>query len=170
MHRSQSAGSMSSTFAVGPAMPALLTSTSSPPSSRSTSAKRRSTSARRETSATLWVTAGRSRRQAASAAASMSHTCTRAPCCWNVAAMARPIPAAPAVTSTRNPWADVSTILPFLDPEYPLAELEVGQQRRGGPGMGHVAAVEDIREVREGQHQIEIMLDDEDCDHAAQLV
>src|ERR1700686_4807621 len=48
--RSQSSGFISSIFAVGPAMPALLTSTSRPPSFASAAANRFFTAARSETS------------------------------------------------------------------------------------------------------------------------
>src|SRR3954468_23965283 len=103
MQRSQSSGRMSSTFAVGPAMPALLTSTSRPPSCCASSTKSRSTSANKATSARVReIFAGSD----LSAASSTSHTCTRAPWSTKVCAMARPIPAAPAVTSTRLPLAE----------------------------------------------------------------
>jgi len=94
---------MSSTFAVGPAIPALLTRTSRPPSSRPTSTKSRSTSANKATSARVRVIFAGSD---LSAASSISHTCTRAPWSTKVCAMARPIPAAPAVISTRLPLAE----------------------------------------------------------------
>src|SRR5262249_22088800 len=103
MQRSQSSGRMSSTFAVGPVMPALLTRTSSPPRWRSTSANRRSTSAMFATSARVRLIACGS---SASARSSISHTCTRAPCSRKVCAIARPMPAAPAVTRTRISLAE----------------------------------------------------------------
>src|SRR6266850_140529 len=103
MQRSQSSGRMSSTLAVGPAMPALLTSTSRPPRWRCTSSNRCSTSRRSATSARLCVILPGS---CPSALASTSHTCTRAPSSRNVCAITRPIPAAPAVTSTRSPVAE----------------------------------------------------------------
>src|SRR6267142_6731072 len=103
MQRSQSSGRMSSTLAVGPAMPALLTSTSRPPRWRCTSSNRRSTSANFATSARDRVIPSGS---CPIALASTSHTCTRAPSSRNVCAITRPIPAAPAVTSTRSPVAE----------------------------------------------------------------
>src|SRR5205085_730771 len=103
MQRSQSSGRISSTLSLGPAMPALFTSTSRPPSSRSTSANRRSTSARFATSARVRVIACGS---CASARSSISHTWTRAPWSRKVCAMARPMPAAPAVTRTRISLAE----------------------------------------------------------------
>src|SRR5438132_775883 len=103
MQRSQSSGRMSSTLAVGPAMPALFTSTSRPPRLRSTSWNKRSTSPSAATSARLCEIFGGS---ALSARSSTSHTCTRAPCSRNVCAITRPMPAAPAVMSTRSPVAD----------------------------------------------------------------
>ena len=65
-----------STFAVGPAMPALFTSTSRPPRLFFTSSNSRSTCA---TSATSVLLRKMSLGRAASALSSMSHTCTRAP-------------------------------------------------------------------------------------------
>src|ERR1051325_1025540 len=108
MQRSQSSGRMSSTLAVGPAMPALFTSTSSPPRLRSTSANRRSTSATFATSARVRLIACSS---SASAGSSISHTCTRAPWSRKVSAMARPMPAAPAVTRTRISLAERFTAM-----------------------------------------------------------
>src|SRR5918994_1315640 len=108
MQRSQSSGRMSSTFAVGPAMPALLISTSSPPRNFFTSANSRSTSSSRETSATLCETAGSCFFVLASAFSSTSQMCTFAPCSEKVRAITRPMPAAPAVTSTRRPLAENS--------------------------------------------------------------
>src|SRR5919108_1294326 len=108
MQRSQSSGLISSTSAVGPAMPALLTSTSSPFSSLFTSANRRSTSSSLATSATVCVTPGSSFFARARAFSSMSQICTRAPLSTNVRAITRPMPDAPAVTSTRSPLAENS--------------------------------------------------------------
>src|ERR1700712_486896 len=56
--RSQSSGLMSSIFAVGPATPALLTSTSSPPSFATDSANRIFTADRSETSHGVAVMVG----------------------------------------------------------------------------------------------------------------
>src|SRR6267143_1472415 len=103
MQRSQSSGRMSSTLAVGPAMPALFTSTSRPPRVRFTSSKSRSTSGSFATSATVYGMLPCLR-----AFSSTSQTWTRAPWSAKVWAMTRPMPAPPAVTSTRSPLADVS--------------------------------------------------------------
>ena len=96
-----SAGSMSSTNAVGPFVPALFTSTSTPPSSMmavSSHASSESPSAR----STLRATApGKASRNDASDASSTSHTCTCAPLAMNAAAILRPIPLAAAVMMTR---------------------------------------------------------------------
>src|SRR5438552_6654930 len=99
--RAQSAGSISSQRAVGPAIPALLTSTSRPPSVRSASSKRRATAARSATSQTLRVKVASEVASASSALLSTSHTCTRAPSRTNARAVASPMPLAPAVTRTR---------------------------------------------------------------------
>src|SRR3979490_594131 len=56
--RSQSSGFISSTLDVGPAIPALLTSTSRPPSFATASANRLFTAARSETSQGVDVIAG----------------------------------------------------------------------------------------------------------------
>src|SRR5688572_27361378 len=108
MVRSQSSGRMSSTLAVGPAMPALFTSTSRPCKCFSTSLNRRSTSSSFATSATVCVTAGSCFFVLARAFSSMSQICTRAPCSTNVRVITRPMPAAPAVTRTRSPLAENS--------------------------------------------------------------
>src|SRR5918996_556025 len=108
MQRSQSSGRMSSTFAVGPAMPALFTSTSSPCRNFLTSSNSRSTSPSLETSASVCVTVGSCLFASASAFSSMSQMCTLAPCSTKVRAITRPMPAAPAVTSTRSPLAENS--------------------------------------------------------------
>src|SRR5580698_8741866 len=70
--RSQSSGFISSTLEVGPAMPALLTSTSRPPSFAVASANNFLTAARSETSHTVEVMAGSLDASAASAASSTS--------------------------------------------------------------------------------------------------
>src|SRR4051812_42207695 len=108
MQRSQSSGRMSSILAVGPAMPALFTSTSRPPRFFFTSSNRRSTCA---TSATSALQRKISLGSEASALSSTSQTCTRAPFVRKVRAISRPIPAAPAVTRTRSPLADNSMAL-----------------------------------------------------------
>src|ERR671914_2800705 len=108
MQRSQSSGLMSSTLAVGPAMPALLTSTSSPRRYFSTSANRRSTSSSFATSASVCVTVGSCFFVLARAFSSTSQICTFAPWSTNVRAITRPMPPAPAVTRTRSPLAENS--------------------------------------------------------------
>jgi len=92
---------MSSTLAVGPAMPALLTSTSRPPSLACASWNNRSTSASFATSASV----------SGFVFGSTSHMCTRAPASRNVCTIERPMPAPPAVTMTRKPLADNSIAL-----------------------------------------------------------
>src|SRR5438552_3067683 len=99
--RSQSGGSIASHAAVGPAMPALLTRTSRPPSVRSASSNNRATAVRSATSQTLRVNVGSVVVSALSASRSTSHTCTRAPSRANTRAVARPMPLAPAVINTR---------------------------------------------------------------------
>src|SRR3954467_3385634 len=108
MQRSHSSGRISSILAVGPAMPALLTSTSRPPRVFFTSSNRWSTCATSDTSALQRkISLGREE----SAFSSISQTWTRAPCVTKVRAISRPIPAAPAVTRTRRPLADISMAL-----------------------------------------------------------
>src|ERR1700730_18571397 len=70
--RSQSSGFISSTLEVGPAMPALLTSTSRPPSLASASANRIFTAERSETSHDVCVIAGSLEASADSAISSTS--------------------------------------------------------------------------------------------------
>src|SRR5688572_11362974 len=108
MQRSQSSGRMSSTLAVGPAMPALFTRTSRPRSCFFTSSNKRSTSSSFATSASVCETVGSCFFVLASAFSSMSQMCTRAPCSTNVREITRPMPAAPAVTRTRRPLAENS--------------------------------------------------------------
>src|SRR5476651_2202661 len=105
---SQSPVSISSIPPVGPAIPALLISTSRPPSCSFTSTKTRSTAARSDTSASVVVIAFISALCSASLSASIacwleSQTCTRDPASTKARAITRPIPDAPPVTSTRNP-------------------------------------------------------------------
>jgi diguanylate cyclase (GGDEF)-like protein len=122
MQRSQSSGEISSTLPVGPAMPALLTSTSRPPSAFCTSTNRRSTSERTETSAFVRPM---SLSSAASALSSTSQTKTRAPASRNVRAVARPIPAAPAVMSTLNPSSPLlnAYLLPVITSALTLGKV-----------------------------------------------
>jgi len=97
----QAFGSYSSTGAVGPAMPALLTRQSNPPRLDCTSAIIASTSSGELTSPTDAVKPGLSATAASTAWASMSAMWTLLPSAANARAMTRPIPPAPAVTSTR---------------------------------------------------------------------
>ena len=101
--RSQSSGFMSSTFDVGPAMPALLTSTSRPPSFEVASAKRLRTAARSDTSHRDQEIAGSLAVSADNAGSSTSQVWTLAPSPTNARAIASPMPPAPAVTRTRKP-------------------------------------------------------------------
>ena len=109
MQRRHSAGSISSTAPVGPAIPALFTSTSSPPSDRPASSNRRSTCASSDTSARL-VPTGNARPQASSALASTSQVARGRRRPTSASTIARPIPAAPAVTITRCPLASNSAM------------------------------------------------------------
>ena len=86
-------------------MPALLTSMSSPPSRACASANSRSTAASSATSAGVVPTEGSASRRAASAASSTSQVWTSAPASTRASTIARPMPDAPAVTSTRLPSA-----------------------------------------------------------------
>src|SRR5450755_3319433 len=101
--RSQASGSRSSQRPVGPAIPALLTSTSSPPSEPTASANSRATEGRSTTSHTLRPSVASVVLRPSRAASSTSQTCTRAPSSAKARAVARPIPLTPAVTSTRAP-------------------------------------------------------------------
>src|SRR3954451_3987421 len=101
--RVQSDNSTSSQAAVGPAMPALLTSASSPPNADVAVSNRRTTAAESATSHTFDVSWGSLDATARSACSSMSQMTTRAPSRTNARAVARPMPDAPAVTSTRKP-------------------------------------------------------------------
>src|SRR5450631_2746716 len=99
---SHSAGSSSSVGTVGPEMPTLLTSTSKPPSAFNPNGITCSMSSRFETSQTAVVTAGSSFAKISRALASTSQTKTWAPVAANARTISRPIPDAPAVTSTRR--------------------------------------------------------------------
>src|SRR5262245_52349893 len=109
MVRRQSSGEISSTPAVGPAMPALLISPSRPPSEAFASTKKRSTSDSLETSALVAPWPGWAFRKSARNSSETSHTWIRAPCPISMSAMARPIPEAPAETTTRKPGLRPST-------------------------------------------------------------
>src|SRR3990170_6759280 len=134
MQRSQSSGRMSSTFAVGPAMPALLISPSSPPRNFFTSANRCSTSSSLATSASVCETAGSCFLVLASAFSSTSQMCTFAPCSENVRAITRPMPPAPAVISTRSPLAENSMT--------PHNTCRVREGKRGGRRTQAAGAVD----------------------------
>ena len=101
--RSHSSGSISSTRPVGPAMPALLTRQSRPPSVATASSIRRATWSRSDTSQKEPVAPGALVARLASASLSMSQTCTLAPSARKAFAVTRPMPPAPAVMSTRKP-------------------------------------------------------------------
>ena len=101
--RRQSAAVISSTPPVGPAMPALLTRRSRPPSPSRTASNSAATSASLATSAWLAPWPGWARRKSSSAASATSQMWTRAPCAISWSAIARPMPEAPAVTSARRP-------------------------------------------------------------------
>src|SRR3546814_6739191 len=55
-------------------------------------------------------------------------------------------------------------------PENLLAVVEVVQEGRGGPLMEHCAMLQREDAVRECQHQVQVVLDDEDRQPAAQAV
>jgi hypothetical protein len=88
---------------VGPAMPALLTITSRPPSFVSTSPNRRATAASSAKSATVVTTPECALAKPASASGSISQISTLASASMKPRAIAAPMPAEPAVTSTRSP-------------------------------------------------------------------
>ena len=102
-HRRQSPNAMSSTSAVGPATPALLTRMSSPPSTAMACSNNAPTCASSETSQTMPDRPGCACSVLASSPASTSQMHTLAPACRNAVAVARPMPLAAAVTSTRCP-------------------------------------------------------------------
>ena len=79
MVRRQSAGEISSTPPVGPATPALFTSTSRPPSFARTSPNMRATSASEETSALLRPASGQALAKSARKSSETSQICARAP-------------------------------------------------------------------------------------------
>ena len=100
-HRAHSDGSQSSASAMGPAIPAALTSTSTPPQSSITRGRASSSAAGSETSTTRHVMPGASA-QEHSACSSGSARATRAPSASRREAIAAPIPEAPPVTITRR--------------------------------------------------------------------
>ena len=97
---SQASGGICSTGSVSPAMPALLISTSSPPSAVTASGTMRSISARTAMSQWLAITPGISWTIASIALSSMSQMKTCAPLAAKARANSRPMPAAPAVINT----------------------------------------------------------------------
>ena len=101
-HRCQSPKAMSSTSAVGPATPALLTRMSRPPSAATACSNNAPTCASSETSQTMPDKPGCACSVLASSPASTSQMNTLAPACTNATAVARPMPLAAAVTSTRR--------------------------------------------------------------------
>src|SRR4029077_4971221 len=101
--RSHSSGGISSTRPVGPAMPALLTRQSRPPSASAVASMKRVTASRSDTSQTDAFTLGSLLASSASAVRSTSQICTSAPSRRKARATSRPMPAAPAVTIARKP-------------------------------------------------------------------
>ena len=59
---------------------------------------------------------------------------------------------------------------PSLHPEHLTAQLAICAERRRGPLVGDPAAVEDVDAVGQGQHEVEIVLHDEDRHVPAQPV
>src|SRR3972149_6023886 len=59
---------------------------------------------------------------------------------------------------------------PSLHPEHLTAQLAICAERRRGPLVGDPAAVEDVDAVGQGQHEVEIVLHDEDRHLPAQPV
>ena len=92
--RSQPSTSRSSIGPTGPAIPTLAQSTSRPPMVATTSSNNSSTASASDTSMVL-------RSQPSGGSPATSATCTRAPSATKASAMARPIPEAPPVISTR---------------------------------------------------------------------
>src|SRR5215203_2121724 len=98
---------MCSTSDVGPAMPALLISTSTPPRSSTAVWHQSSMASESDRSTTLPVICGLA--AAARASAEMSQTWTRAPRVAKVLTITAPIPPPPAVTITRS-----ASVMPSL--------------------------------------------------------
>jgi hypothetical protein len=107
---SSASGVTSSTRAVGPAMPALLTSTSSPPSAATALSTNASHSETAPASARIPLCP-----HAARAPSSTSETNTAAPHAAKLSAMTLPMPLAPALMATRSPLR--STVNGVLAPE-----------------------------------------------------
>ena len=102
--RSQSSTSRSSTGPTGPVIPTLEQSTSRPPIFVTTSSNRPSTAPASDTSRVVSP-------QPSGGSPSRSATWTHAPSARKASAMARPIPEAPPVISTR--WWSVTWIPPW---------------------------------------------------------
>src|SRR5207244_5015527 len=68
--------------------------------------------------------------------------------------------------SSSKPVSDTS----FLDPKHLFAEFEILQQRLRRAGVRDVTSIKNVGEIGEREHEVEIMLDDEDGDLAPQLV
>src|SRR5690606_37889007 len=155
-----------STGPVGPAIPALLTSTSSPPRRCCTSAKSAVTLPSSATSARVAYSCSCLPETAWSAASSMSHTSTEAPQRRKACAISHPRPAALAVISTRFPCIALSStmvIFPRLaEPTFLLAEFEIGQQRRRLSLMRDSAAIQHHCGVGHRQSEIQVVIDDQD--------
>src|SRR5882724_11998538 len=141
MHRRQSAKLISSTPPVGPAVPALLMSASSPPSEAFTSANSAATSDSLATSARVALCRGCVFVKSARNSSDTSQTCNRAPCRISMSAIARPMPDAPAETNTRRPGLMPSTIFRFVG--VAMAGLLVGTFTQGDDGRKHDKAVDD---------------------------
>jgi len=108
MQRSQSSGRMSSTLAVGPAMPALLTSTSS----RRDGAARPRTALDVAQVGHVGAAVGNGFRQLGERGpVHVADVHARPMVKERFARFTRPIPAAPAVTRTRSPWQRVSCVI-----------------------------------------------------------
>src|SRR5690625_2196846 len=103
-------------------MPALLISTSRPPSRSTAFSKKPSTAPASDTSQRCVPACGRALAISARAFSSTSQSSTRAPLARKASTMARPIPAAPAVTTTRRPVRSTESIA-GLSISFPLALL-----------------------------------------------
>ena len=99
--RTQSSVVMLSMGAAGPAMPAFLMPKSSPPSAPAAVATNASTCAGSVTSQRIMPMPGSNGAASSSRSSATSHSQTFAPAAWNAWAMAKPMPAAPAVMRTR---------------------------------------------------------------------
>ena len=123
---SQSATSSSSIGPVGPETPTLLHNTSTPPIATAASSKSCSTSVWSATSAPVNPTPSGS----PSPPPGRSATCTVAPAAQKASTMARPIPAAPAVTTTRRPSQDHESMM--SDPATAAEPSRGGEAGKAG--------------------------------------